>query len=133
MDYKKNGSSEFGVQRSGLLDGEFTRTDMDEMDGMDRRSEVIMKGTSVWHPSPRAQWLPKPATSQLPEKRRSLRELWSPLKHSRSEGGGSVAQGLVVGCLSAQPGASARVTMGLMGSQGWSRLGLKIKAEFKRI
>jgi len=24
------------------------------------------------------QWLPKPATSQLPEKRRSLRETWSP-------------------------------------------------------
>src|ERR1700719_1331091 len=28
------------------------------------------------HRSP-TQWLPKPATSQLPEKRRSLRELWS--------------------------------------------------------
>src|SRR3954453_11547326 len=25
-----------------------------------------------------AQWLPKPATSQFPERRRSLRELWSP-------------------------------------------------------
>gem|GEM_PF-6466740 len=24
------------------------------------------------------QWLPEPATSQFPEKRRSLRETWSP-------------------------------------------------------
>ncbi|MDB6065082.1 MAG: hypothetical protein JWR26_1290 [Pedosphaera sp.] len=39
-------------------------------------------GLVLWAPRARchlspAQWLPKPATSQLPEKRRSLRELWS--------------------------------------------------------
>jgi hypothetical protein len=34
------------------------------------------------HLSP-AQWLPKPATSQFPESRRSLRELWSPIAWRR--------------------------------------------------
>jgi len=36
-----------------------------------------------------AQWLPKPATSQLPHKRRSLREMWSPRR-----GGNDVRAGM---------------------------------------
>ena len=37
-----------------------------------------------------SQWLPKPATSWLPSKRRALRALWSPIEAERvSEAAGS--------------------------------------------
>src|SRR5579859_7213238 len=45
------------------------------------------------HLSP-AQWLPKPATRQFPEKRRALRATWSPRGGEGEESAQRAAQGL---------------------------------------
>ncbi|MDB6065158.1 MAG: hypothetical protein JWR26_1366 [Pedosphaera sp.] len=60
-----------------------------------RRRLVLWAPRARCHLSP-AQWLPKPATSQLPEKRRSLRELWSASRQGTGREGGGLERLVIV-------------------------------------